>query len=233
MDLESDNTMHIPPENLSNYSALLDLSPGTSTSSKDSMEKIEADDCECTGSALRVLEIAATPLKRTGWSTSEQKLCFLKTNISQCYALAQCTGCSQDSSLTMLVLIICEKLTAIFEEIAQWWSRSRETNKQASQREPSVGVKSSHSRDSPRQEATQRRHPKQQPPRMSLGSYQIDTLEERYKVFATLVCLQLQRLARFVTGLKGSIVSHKWTSHNAVAKVLGQRIMRLQAVLQS
>ena len=232
MDVESNSTMYIP-ENLSNYSALLDPSPGMSTSSKDSMEKIEADDCECTGSALRVLETAATPLKRTAWSTSEQKLCFLKTNISQCYALAQCTGCSQDSSLTMLVLIICEKLTAIFEEIAQWWSRSRETNRHASQRESSVGVKSSHSRDTPRPEAIQRRHSEQQPPRMSLGSYQIDTLEERYTIFATLVCLQLQRLASFVAGLRGSAVSYKWTSHSAVAKGLAQRIVRLQAVLQS
>lgn len=105
----------IPPPTLLSRS---EATPGSSEASSVP----GSDSCECTGAALRILESVAVPAEAGDWSATEQGLYSLKRNIWGCYILfARCTTCRQDSRFTILTLILCEKLTGIFEEATAGW----------------------------------------------------------------------------------------------------------------
>lgn len=108
-----------PTQGVSTSSTLFSSgSDWTSPSSSGASSIPVRDSCKCTGTALRILEAVAMPVKAGDWSTREQGLYFLKGNIWQCYILSQCTSCRQESGFTILMLILCEKITGIFEEVA-------------------------------------------------------------------------------------------------------------------
>ncbi|KAL4972591.1 hypothetical protein BDW66DRAFT_154568 [Aspergillus desertorum] len=130
------------------------------------VDLVDGDDCECTSSALRVLEQVAVPWKGTDLETAERIFC------------------PQDSSFAMLILILYEKIASIFEEVARGW-------KWCLDRLPQL-------------------HGTSQQLCMWLGKYQIDTMEEHYQVLATLITIQLRRLASLVAVAKTSVVGSKW-----------------------
>jgi hypothetical protein len=193
------------------------------TAPPDHMDVNDPENCECTGNALRLLEIVTVQLKGTDWDTTERKLYLLKKNISQCFALSQCGSCTQDSGLAILVLVLYEKMATTFEEIAHWWKRNLYTPARAA-------TKDGHQRHESR-EGTHQKYRSQQVG-TSLGRYQIDTVEEHCKVFATLISLQLHRFVTLVSRMKRDITSSKWEAHSGLLKMLSTRIKLLQATVQ-
>lgn len=180
---------------------------GTSSSTSQSNDLSSEDDCECTSSALKVLEVVAAPLKGTDRNTVERKLCFLKRTLTQCIDLSRCSSCTQDSGFTMLVLVLYDKITATFEETAQWWKRNLT---QPAREESGRAI---------------------QPPCMAFGRYQIDTIEEHGKVLATLLLLQLHRLVSLVSATRRSITSSKCETQLTLLTVLSHRLQAVQVTL--
>ncbi|KAK2030369.1 hypothetical protein LX32DRAFT_500067, partial [Colletotrichum zoysiae] len=183
---------------------------------EDSSNSYDETDCECTETALQILEEVAVPPVGTDWAMAENTIFLLKNNISRCLVLAQCRGCRQESGVCMLNLVIYEKLTTGFEEVAQWWRKRYQPQ----------GVRTdSHSR-------RERHHHQQQQlkTRITMGKYQIDTAEEHQAVFATIIACQLQRLA----GLSMLMTEHskkvKWQAHVQYGEVLRRRMMTLEDV---
>lgn len=169
-------------------------------------------DCECTEMALRILEEVVTPPAGAGcpWAMVENKIILLKMNISRCLVLSRCRGCRQESGICMLTLVIYEKLTSAFEEIAQWW------NREEGQSQARVD---GHNR--------REKYQQQQQTRSAMGRYQIDSAEEHRAVFTTIVTWQLQRLS----GLSILMTEHskraKWPAHVKSGEAVVRRIEKL------
>lgn len=219
-----------------------DDSPGKILNMSD-VDDIADDDCECTSTALQILErVAATisyasSLSGNDWSTSETKLDHLKGNLSQCFTLSSCFSCHQDSGFVMLILVIYEKLASSLEEVVHELKRHLDTLRRTAANKPHPSHKRSESRDISVQQGQtagmlQGQLLQQRRPRMSLGRYQIDTAEEHSTVFATLILLQLSKLAKLVDEVKRNVVNSQWESHLILAKVLSKRMRILQGQLQ-
>ncbi|KAK2616582.1 hypothetical protein QQS21_000405 [Conoideocrella luteorostrata] len=207
--------------------------PGTSHSSisPELVPVNEEENCDCTGTALRMLELIATPPTRDDWQATEKKLYFLKKVISQCVVLSQCSSCPEDSGLSMLLIVMFEKLQTLFEEVADWRRRNVDHHGVLDSRQspPSREARSYSSQD--------RGSPYQKPaakPRsnLSMGCYQIDTPEEHLNIISTLVLLQLRRLAALVSKMRRNATKCRWDAHLNVLKSLTQRMKRLSATLQ-
>lgn len=164
------------------------------------------DDCECTETALQVLEQVVMPARESeDWDTMEKKILVLKHNISQCLVLSQCAQCAQESGFSMLVLVIYERLTTAFEAVARWWSHRGDEPGGEQKMPPRIGQHS-----------------------FAMGRYNIDSFEEHRVVFKAIVLLQMQRLSRLsVIRLEASRMS-KWRAHEEQAEALLSRIKRIQ-----
>ena len=90
---------------------------------EDPNNSYDDGDCECMDTALQILEEVVIPPVGADWAMAENTILFLKNNISRCITLSQCRGCRQDSGICMLTLVIYEKLTTGFEDVAQWWDK--------------------------------------------------------------------------------------------------------------
>ncbi|PLB36811.1 uncharacterized protein BDW47DRAFT_132613 [Aspergillus candidus] len=213
---------HPSPKELFATSASLS---GSSSSASQHMDLASEDDCECTSSALKILETVAAPLKDTDWNTVERKLCFLKQILTRCIALSRCSSCAQDSGFTMLVLVLYDKITTTIEEAAQWWKRHLDTPTRLARQEAERAMHY----DS--REAVPWEGGSAQQPHMALGRYPIDTMEEHCKVLATLILLQLHRLVSLLSAARQRITSSKWEGHLALLTILRQRTKAVQVIL--
>ncbi|KAK1977253.1 hypothetical protein LZ30DRAFT_601667 [Colletotrichum cereale] len=188
-------------------------SASSSTSLRNCMD-VDTDsyddgDCECTETALQILEQVVTPSVGGGWAMAENNILLLKNNISRCLVLSKCRECRQESGICMLTLVIYEKLTASFEGVAQWWGRQRV--------EAQGSAKGRRERQQQKQQT-----------QIAMGRYQIDTAEEHRAVFATIIAWQLQRLS----GLAVLMVEHskqtKWRAHVEYSEAIRRRITILE-----
>jgi hypothetical protein len=205
---------------------------------EDSNNSYDDGDCECMGTALQILEEIVIPSVGTDWAMAENTIFRLKNNISRCLILSQCRGCRQESGICMLTLVIYEKLTTGFEDVAQWWSKQSHLQ---GVRSDSRSRKERHHRQpqqqqQQQQEQQQLQHQRrssgsmqvQQKTRITVGKYQIDTAEEHRAVFATIIACQLQRLS----GLSLLMMQHskrvKWLAHVQYGEGLRLRMKKLE-----
>ncbi|KAE8313517.1 hypothetical protein BDV41DRAFT_576743 [Aspergillus transmontanensis] len=201
------------------------VNSSNSSSPRGPVDLTGAFNCECTGTALRILETVVVPVKGSDWSSSERKLYYLKRNISQCIALSGCDSCAQDSGYAMLVLVVYEKITNTLEEVVNWWKRHLDNPVRAANGDSRRG---SGFPSEPRKSV----HLRAQQPHMAIGPYQIDTMEEHSNVLGTLILLQLRRMVPLVMAMKRCVTSARWEAHLEVLKKLNYRIRNLQATLQ-
>lgn len=167
--------------------------------------------------ALRILEeVVITPVG-ADWAMAENTIFLLKNNISRCLTLSQCRGCQQESGICMLTLVIYEKLTTGFEDVAQWWGKQGHAQ----------GERHHHQPQHQQQISSGPSH-LQHKTRITMGKYQIDTAEEHQAVFATIIACQLQRLA----GLSMLMMQHskkvKWLAHVQYGEGLRLRLNKLE-----
>ncbi|KAE8143647.1 hypothetical protein BDV38DRAFT_276732 [Aspergillus pseudotamarii] len=198
-------------------------------SPQGAMDLTATNNCECTGTALRILEMVVVPVKGSDWSSTEQKLYYLKRNITQCIALSGCDSCTQDSGYAMLVLVVYEKIMITLEEVVSWWKRHLDNPVRVANSDSKRGRGFPHEL---RKSVHLRTGIGAQQPHMSIGPYQIDTMEEHSNVLGTLILLQLRRVVPLVMTMKRCITSAKWEAHLELLKILNYRIRQLQATLQ-
>ncbi|KAF5493254.1 hypothetical protein CGCF413_v010331 [Colletotrichum fructicola] len=158
----------------------------------DSNNSYDDGDCECSEGFLEILQEVVIPPVGADWAMAENTIFLLKNNISRCLVLSQCRGCRQDSKIGMLTLITYEKLTARFEEVAQWWGKHGQA-----QDVQSYDCSQTERRQYQQQQQQQHKQHKQQKlsgskdiqrqPWITMGRYQIDTAEEHRAVFATII----------------------------------------------
>jgi hypothetical protein len=181
--------------------------------------------CQCTRSALKILEMLSSHFKPTeGLYSVEQALYTLKRNIRQCQSLVQCSASGRDSGIELLVIVLCEKMTAIFEGISAGWERQLQavarTQKKPCAASAIGGV------DPPQNDFRYSQYS-----RIPIGGYQIDTIEERHLVFGLLVQLQLKRLSEIMTTLRKNAMANDLESHLAILMPTNQKVENLKAAL--
>ncbi|KAJ5961377.1 uncharacterized protein N7479_008527 [Penicillium vulpinum] len=181
--------------------------------------------CQCTRSALKILEMLSSPFKPTERLYSvEQALYTLKRSIRQCQSLVQCSASERDSGIELLVIVLCEKMTAIFEGISAGWERQLQavacTQKKPCAASAIGGV------DPPQNDFRYSQYS-----RIPIGGYQIDTIEERHLVFGLLVQLQLKRLGEIMTTLRKNAMANNLESHLAILMPTNQKVENLKAAL--
>lgn len=208
-------------------------SPSVPRSNCKEQEEVDQEerndgDCECMGTALNILEAVAMPLSGTDGSMVEKKVMFVRENIDRCVALSQCRWCRQDSGISMLNLVIYEKLTAACEDIADVWTRpakvqgvGSQKDRQKATRYPLLPL--------PQQDQGINKQQQQHPYlRTGLGCYSINTDEEHRAILAAINVLQLQRLTRLLhsTGLRRG--TNLREPHERCGELLKRRIKTLQ-----
>jgi hypothetical protein len=183
--------------------------------------------CQCTRSALKILEMLSSHFKPAeGLYSTEQALYTLKRNIRKCQSLVQCSASGRDSGVELLVIVLCEKMTAIFEKISASWERQLHAVARMKQKKP--GVAAGVSEADP---ATQNDFRHSQCSWVTTGGYQIDTIEERHMVFGLLFQLQLKRLSDIMTTLRKNAMANDLESHLAILMPTNQKVMDLKAAL--
>ncbi|KAJ5911148.1 uncharacterized protein N7473_000451 [Penicillium subrubescens] len=168
--------------------------------------------CQCTMSALKILEMLSSQFK--------------PAEGLQCQSLVQCSASGRDSGVDLLVIALCEKMTAIFEKISASWERQLQAAARMKQKKP--GVAAGVSEADP---ATQNDFRHSQYSRVTTGGYQIDTIEERHMVFGLLFQLQLKRLSDIMTTLRKNAMANDLESHLAILMPTNQKVMDLKAAL--
>jgi hypothetical protein len=175
------------------------------------------------------------PFEAADDNSLANKLNLLKNHISQCSSLWKCSGCIEDSGYAMLVLVVCEKLTTMFEHLAHCLSKGTRNQAQASNcnmsgrsgtsmvAEQSLDL----NRDSIQQQKRHRRlessYSEKHPDVTPLGQYEIDTLEEQQAVLATLISLQLQRLLALLCEMRSTATKFRRKAHLSLIAALIDR----------
>jgi hypothetical protein len=207
-------------------------------SCEDSNNSYDDGDCECTDTALQILEQVVIPPVGADWAMAEDTIFLLKNNISRCLYLSQCRGCRQESGICMLTLVIYEKLVTGFEEVAQWWAKQSEPQ--------GVGSDSRSRRERHRSQLQLQQQQQQglqqlqqqqrwsgsrqlqQHTRITMGRYQIDSAEEHRAVFATIITCQLQRLSGLSKLMMENSKRLKWLAHVHYGEGLRLRMIKLE-----
>lgn len=184
--------------------------------------------CQCTRSALQILQVLSSLFKPAeDLYAVEKTLYTLKQKIGKCRFLVECAASGRDSGFELLVIILCEKMTSIFEEISAAWERQLQAVARMRLRktEGAVAV----TRDV--YPAPQNDNGDSQYGRVTIGGYQMDTIEERHTVFGILIQLQLKRLINIMEKLKQNAVTENLVSHLAILIPMNQKIKSLKATL--
>ncbi|KAJ4144930.1 hypothetical protein LMH87_003797 [Akanthomyces muscarius] len=206
------------------------VSSGLSRSASASEQIYDEENCDCTGIALRLLEETISAPKLDEWQGTERKLYFLKTAISECAALFECSCLQHDSGLSMLVVVVYEKLQFFFEDISESTGHRLDQSRSNPQASPGNWGRSHVGQDDGSQ-GRQRLH-SQPRPNLTIGHYHIDTREEHFNVMSALVLLQLRRLAALVSKLKRNAADREWNAHVSLLRNLVHRMKSLSATLQ-
>lgn len=204
------------------------VSSGISRSASEQTD--DEDNCDCTGTALRLLEETVSAPKPDEWQGTERKLYFLKTAISECAALLECSCLQHDSGLSMLVVVVCEKLQFLFEDVSDSTGNHLDQSRNNPQASPGHWDRSYAGQDDGNQ--GRQRLDSRPRPSLTIGHYRIDTQEEHFNVMSALVLLQLRRLAALVSKLKRNAAEREWNAHTSVLRNLVHRMKRLSATLQ-
>lgn len=186
--------------------------------------------------ALQILEEVVIRPVGDDWAMAENTIFLLKNNISRCLILSQCRGCRQESGICMLTLVIYEKLTTGFEDVAQWWGK--QSHPQGA-RSDSRSRRERHHQQQQQQQQQEQQQPQQhqrlsgsrqlqQKTRITMGKYQIDTAEEHRAVFATIIACQLQRLAGLLLSMMQHSKKVKWLAHVQFGGGLRLRMNKLE-----
>ncbi|KAH8660700.1 hypothetical protein BGZ60DRAFT_413887 [Tricladium varicosporioides] len=178
--------------------------------------------CQCTATALRILETLAVHSKSGDLGTAEHTLYSLKGNIGKCQELAQCSVCGRESGICILLIMLCEKITSAFEEVASSWEHQLEGFRRNAHR----GLEATRSSHGPLWHMDIDRI------RVIIGEYQIDTVEERCEVFSALTLLQLNKLSTLMSELRSNALASSWESHLTLLRVTGQRVKALKEALR-
>ncbi|KAM5437366.1 hypothetical protein McanCB56680_002323 [Microsporum canis] len=185
--------------------------------------------CQCTRSALKILEVVSSHFKPAeGLYSVEQALYTLKRNIGQCQSIVQCSASGGDPGLKLLVIVLCEKMIAIFEGISAGWDRQLQAVARMKQTRPGGAAAAASAVNSA---ATQEDTWVSQYRRVTIGGYQIDTIEERHTVFGMLIQLQLKRLSDTIAKLSKNAMTENLESHLAILMPMNQKVKNLKAAL--
>ncbi|KAK9242872.1 hypothetical protein V1506DRAFT_43085 [Lipomyces tetrasporus] len=80
-----------------------------------SMESNPSTSCQCGASAISLLETVSIEYIEATLLSVPRVICRSKPALSQCRKLLSCNRCSNTSEFLMLLIIICEKVTSVYQ----------------------------------------------------------------------------------------------------------------------
>lgn len=163
--------------------------------------------CQCMQIALRILEELEIKNSRDDLYAADHVLSFQKRAIEQCSTMLNCKSCSTMSGFMMLLVVICEKMVSSFERITSCVEQLQQHPL------PSGGLDGG----GPRaggigDEQT-----------VSVGEYEVDSLQEQCCLVGVLVLLQLKKLGAVLTRLKNLAATYNWGTHLTMLLSIDQR----------
>lgn len=166
--------------------------------------------CQCLQMALKIDEQLKTYTSAKGsrsiiGSGTVRKLDEdLSRALAQCSTTMDCKACSVQSSVMMLILSICEKMLASFEQLCNAYLAPRAPESRrpySSDSRVSIGTLSSVNTDDSKG--------------LKMGDYMLDTDDEVY-VVRTLVISRMKSLGSLLFRLEKIISSNGWTGHGEI-----------------
>lgn len=168
--------------------------------------------CQCMQSALRILEELEVKNSRDDLYAADHVLSFQKRALGQCNAMLNCKNCSTISGFMMLLVVICDKMVTSFERVStcvEQLQRPSGVQEVGRPRAGSIGDGQA----------------------VSLGDYEIDSLQERCCLVSVLVLLQLKRLGSVLTRLKNIAAVFNWGTHLTMLLSIDRRFQNTTANL--
>jgi len=179
--------------------------------------------CQCTATALSILEKLPIPSKASDLGAAEQTLYLLKRSIRQCYSLTQCHACWHESGFNILMIMLYEKMTGIFERLVVEKTHHIKIFTGTPSNNPNSGARQflQNNESDPKQG------------RMLIGEYEIDTFQEHCDVFDTLFVFQLNKLGDLLSEIKRNALGANWESHLAALRPVTQRMKNLKGPFEN
>lgn len=153
--------------------------------------------CQCTQTALSILEALETDNNQYNHSTFDHILGLKKKAISQCSLSLACPRCSAASTFVVLLIVVSEKILTSFEA----WSTRYQGRK--------LEALSDSSRT---QSKICRLHETET---VTLGVYEVDSDHERCSLLRSLAMVQVRRFYRLLNGLQRVAATQNWRTHQA------------------
>lgn len=180
-------------------------SPVTSPTTVPVDPIISLSPCQCTHTALRVLETLQISNCKLAPSAFDRILCLKKQAIEKCTSITDCPNCLAVSPMVTLLIVICEKLVVSFES----WSNRYNEKILARPQENADG-------DVGRERI-------QQIGILALGVYQVDVEEEKCSLLRALAMVQLRRLTHILSKLTNVARYQGWAGHRTILNSLVSR----------
>ena len=168
--------------------------------------------CRCMQTALGVLENLEVSKTTTDDKLYkfDHTLSFQKRAVTECHSTLKCKDCSASSAFIMLLIIISEKMVLSFERLF------RRLRQQYSQQH------------APLSSPTFVSEPDESlildgGPRITVGVYEVDSVEERISVIRLVALLRLRNLEQFLTRLISIANTWNWMSHITNLQTIARR----------
>jgi hypothetical protein len=182
---------------------------GSSTPSRDKGQSHRSETCQCTASALSLLETVTTGDMGATLSGVPNTLRVNKAVLSQCKRLLGCDDCRNTSTFMTLLILLCEKTATSYQHVIE------RLTEQFDKLYPRHGERA-HSVDVAILDSRNENRP-------IVKDYEID-VEEEPCMFGGLVTLQLGIMVALLAKVKTALICQSWTAHIALLETVEKKV---------
>ncbi|KAJ8096452.1 hypothetical protein POJ06DRAFT_48237 [Lipomyces tetrasporus] len=179
-----------------------------------SMESNPSTSCQCGASAISLLETVSIEYVEATLQSVPRVICRSKHALSQWRKLLSCNRCSNTSEFLMLLIIICEKVTSVYQRtiiiLTEQFHKLYPPNRKDEVH--MAGLDMATARDADHS--------------LNLREYDVE-VEEEPCVFGGVIQMQLKKVIAFLAILKAVLGAFNWSSHLAMVQIVRDQAQEL------
>ncbi len=207
------------------------IRPEDSQKQKHSRETdaLVPETCDCMFSILRVSEALEIAKHQLELHLADHLLRAGKFGLAKCGKILECQSCTSNSSLMMLVVMVCRTMVSALEHLfmilTTQYEKLRRLGRRKTPRTASTTI-----------DALESASDDEVGPLLTMGivnvnDYEVDAVEEPC-VFGGLATMQLRAVGRLMAQLKAKCAESNWESHTKISKTVEKRCQDKLAALR-
>lgn len=173
---------------------------------------------------LSLHEEVETKRTEDSMTSTDYRLSFQKSILSQCNGILGCKECRSISAFAMLIITICERLLCSFHSISRSCLGKLRYHLQPRQC-PDLHLRKKVSRDEEDLGGGSNQ-------KVYIGGYCVESPQEQSFLVMRAVELQLRELRNLLTTLKDVAVHHGWEKHISMLHPIGEQLQQIRLSLR-